>query len=639
MLHRLVPAGHRSAFAACFLSFVFPGLGQAYAGLARRALIFAVLPALGLVALLLAAATPTGRTQLLASLASPTFLLTLLALDVGLLFYRALAVVDAYRAADAASDPSTSPGRELLPPIPSRILSLAGLGAVLLVLAGGHLAVARFDLLAYDLVTGITTSRPTFPSANPQGGLPGQGGSPTPGDSAGASGTARPSGSTDTRPTPPAGGRSSPTDGSSGAAPSAATPPATPLSDTPQPSTPAQWDGSGRLNVLLVGSDSHPELSADHYLTDTLIVASVDPQTKAVAMFSVPRDTIRVPLPASWPAYAAYGGSFPYKINTLWYRARQNPQLFPGDDADRGYVAIKGAIGELLGLPIHYFVEVNFEGFKTVVDTVGGVTVDVQVPVSDDHYPAEDGRGSLNIYIPPGIQHMDGAQALAYARARTKTSDFDRAGRQQRLVRALRDRVDLASLLVPGRLEALVGALKEAIRTDVPAEMLPRLITLGQEVDVGRARSLVFSPPRYGTECLECYNIRPNVQAIRMAVEQAIAPDPAASASREALVAEGAVIWVADGGSGPERASATAAYLAASGLSASVPTTVTAPPAPDTDTASVTVYNGAEWRIPETLGLLERIFGVEAITASDPAVAADVVVTTGPTAPALAPAQ
>jgi hypothetical protein len=283
---------------------------------------------------------------------------------------------------------------------------------------------------------------------------------------------------------------------------------------------------------------------------------------------------------------------------------------------------------------VRYFVEVDFEGFRTVVNTLGGVTVDVQAPVSDDHYPTEDGRGALNLYIPAGIQHMDGAQALAYARARNKTNDFDRAQRQQRLIKSLRDQVDLPSLLQPGRLEALVVALKQAIHTDVPPDLLPRLVTLAQEVDLGAAQSVVFTPPQFGVECLECYHIRPNITAIRAAVTQALLPDPAASASRERVVEEAAVVWVADGGDAPEAATAAATYLSSTGMLATVPAAGIAPAAELGASATVvTVYNGAEWRLPETIALLERAFGVTIVKASDPSVEADVVVTTGPETP------
>jgi LCP family protein required for cell wall assembly len=603
VLHRVAPAGYRSAFAAAFLSFLFPGLGQAYAGLTRRALAFAAPAFAGLVLVAVLVSTPSGRMQFLVSLVSPTVLLVVLGLNIVLLFYRALAVVDAYRAAESVSDPMLSPTNGWFSPSSLRAASLAGLIAVLLVLAGGHMALARYNLLAYDLVTGITSAS--------SGGTTGYASGPAPSPSRSAGASSEPGSS----PVP------TPTEGPS---------------PTPAPTQTVapHWNGTDRLNVLLIGTDSRPDADPNIALTDTLIVASVDPVSHSVAMFSVPRDTINVPLPAAWPAHGYYGGSFPAKINGLWATAQGYPRLFPGDDAHRGYTAIKGALSELLQLDVRYFVEVDFDGFRTVVDTLGGVTVDVQAPVSDDHYPTDDGRGALNLYIPAGIQHMDGAQALAYARARNKTNDFDRAQRQQRLIKALRDQVDLPSLLQPGRLEALVVALKQAIHTDVPPELLPRLVTLAQEIDLGAARSVVFTPPEFGVECLECYHIRPNITAIRAAVRLALVPDPAASASRERLVEEAAVVWVVDGGDAPEAASAAATYLSSTGMTATMPPAGSAPAAELGSGATVvTVYNGAEWRLPETIALLERAFGVTLLKASDPSVEADIVVTTGPDTP------
>ena len=98
-------------------------------------------------------------------------------------------------------------------------------------------------------------------------------------------------------------------------------------------------------------------------------------------------------------------------------------------------------MGYLYGLDIKYFVEVNFDGFKKVVDTMGGVTVNVQMPVSDDRFPSIDG-GLRRVYIPSGIQHMDGAEALRYARSRHGSNDFDRGARQQRVLLSLREQAD-----------------------------------------------------------------------------------------------------------------------------------------------------------------------------------------------------
>ncbi|MFL5679499.1 MAG: LCP family protein [Chloroflexota bacterium] len=474
-----IDAPERSAFAAGVFSAVFPGLGQLYAGRPRRALAWAVIPLLIVVALagLAVAATRGGLPiAVLAQLAGPQALMAALVGNGALFLYRAAAIVDAYRV--AGQPPGRGRGRAYGTSSPSAA-SLIGLAALLMVVSLGHIAVARLNLAAYGTITGL------------------------------------------------GGGDQSAITGETGTTPSSS--PSTTAGPDSSPAAVA-WNGTGRLNILLIGADHRP--GGGEYLTDTMIVASIDPATKKVAMFSLPRDTANVPLPPSWPAAKKYAnGVFPRKINSLYTIARADRASFPGDDAQRGFLALKGALGELYGIDISYYIAVDFQGFLDVVNALGGVTVDVQVPVRDYHYPADDGRGSLNLYIPPGIHHFDGPTALAYARARHQTSDFDRAQRQQRIITSIGRQVDLASLLVPGRIDALMGVVRSSVRTDIPADLFPSLVTLADGVDLDSLASIVFTPPKYGTECYPCgrtgvYLIRPNVAAIRAEVKAVLAESP-----------------------------------------------------------------------------------------------------------------
>lgn len=578
-----------SPFVAAVLSLLFPGLGQLYVGRPARALAFAAAPilAIGLTAGLLA--NHDARQVVIASLFAPAMLQALLIVDVLALGYRAVSVVDACRLALAseAGDEAGTKRRQALP----RPLPIAGLLAVLLVLALGHVALARYDRIAYDTITGITS---TSPIAEPVTT------GPTPGPSA----TAAPSGS------------------------AALTTPA-----------PVAWNGTGRLNVLLIGSDQRPP--SPTFNTDTMIVASIDPSSGQVAMFSVPRDTENVPLAAGTPAAAYFpGGVYPNRINSLWSFASGSPGLFPGPAATRGASALKGALGELLGIDIQYYVMVNFTGFRTVVDTLGGAMIDVQLPVSDYDFPATDTSG-LKLYIPPGIQYMTGTQALMYARARHQTNDFDRSQRQQRVVTSLRQQTDVLSFLDPNRLELLSTALRSAIHTDYPAANLPALISLIEKVDLTHLRSFVFTPPTYQTECAlaQCrvhYFIHPKVAVIQQVVRAAFTVDPAVEKARQALASEGATVWVLGGSKDSTQAGRIADYLDYLGVDALVPA-VHGGRAPRTTYAAtvITVYNGAEARLPETIRVLQATFGVTIVTASDPAMKADVVVITGAKTPNL----
>ena len=213
-------------------------------------------------------------------------------------------------------------------------------------MAGSHVAVARYDMLALDLLNSgcIFVGGQTEPVCDVDANA-----TPAPGDSVASA-----------EPEPSAVGS---------AVPNVSIPP---------------WDGKERLNVLLIGTDQRPREGT--YNTDTLIVVSIDPGTKQVAMFSLPRDTVDVPVPPG-PARQAFGTVYTRKINAWFTSVRNRADLFPGTDVTRGYNGLKAIIGNLYGLDIKYFVEVNFDGFKSVVDALGGVTINVQIPVVDDRYP------------------------------------------------------------------------------------------------------------------------------------------------------------------------------------------------------------------------------------------------------------
>jgi LCP family protein required for cell wall assembly len=577
----------RSAFTAAFLSLLFPGLGHAYAGAWYRAVAFAATPFLLLA--LFAGAALSYKIEILGVALQPPVLVGILVGNVVAYVYRIVAAVDSYRVvrylnrvADGGAG-RLGPARASLAPI-----SLAGLLAVILVMGGAHAAVAYYDLQALTAVEGIFNPSDT--------GGSGGGASPAPGTPDASVGTAS------REPSLP------PASGGAAAAPSL-----------------VPWNGTGRLNVLLIGTDKRPNEGT--WNTDTLIVASIDPASRQVAMFSLPRDTVGVPLPPI-PARSVFGATWDRKINALFGQARARPDLFPGG----GYEGLKDTLGYLYGIPINYFVEVDFSGFKTVVEALGGVTVNVQVPVVDDYYPGD--AGTLRVYIPTGVQHMSGSQALVYARSRHGSNDFDRASRQQRVILSLRQQADFTTLIQ--RLPDLVQSTSKAVKTDYPIAKLPQLIELASRIDIGNVRSFVFSPPYYGFEGYPggIYTLSPNVPRIRAAVASAFNFDPRVEAQRQAVAQEGAQVWVLNGTGGTGTAAAVAGYLDFRGVAASAPTQ--RPPAGAVPANTIIrVYNGAETKLPLTMALLEQAFGVQALPVTDPAVRVGVIVTTGRKTPTL----
>ena len=581
----------RSPFTAAFLSLLFPGLGHLYAGAPNRALAFAATPIL-LVALIAGIVLRLSQRELIGLVLNPFLLSSVFAFNVVALLYRLVAIIDAYRVAEylnafsAAGDGRLGPAR-----IPRHPLSIAGLLAVLLVMAGSHVVVARYDMLALDLLEGgciFVGDQPTKEcNVDP---------TPGPGETSEASSEAEPS-------------------AVGGAVPNVSIPP---------------WDGREQLNVLLIGTDQRPREGT--YNTDTLIVVSIDPLTKQVAMFSLPRDTVDVPVPPG-PAQQAFGPVYTRKINAWFTSVRNRDDLFPGTDRTRGYNGLKAIIGNLYGLDIKYFVEVNFEGFVKVVDALGGVTINVQIPVVDDRYPGEGGRLE-RIYIPSGIQHMDGAQALRYARSRHTSTDFDRAQRQQRVLLSLREQADPAELIP--HLPELVTALKQAVRTDVPIDQLDELLGLASGIDTKNIRSYVFTPPLYQQEFQSSprgYIIVPYVDKIRAAVRNAFTTDPADEAVRQRLAEEAAGVWVLNSTGDRDRGARLAGYLEYYGLAASAPRQT--PQGGVLADSKIVVYNGAETRLTASIAYLEELLGVTATFKADDAIRTDIVVTIGRATPDL----
>lgn len=593
------PAG-RSAFAAAVFSALLPGAGQAYLRHWGRALAW-VAPYVLLIALLGGVlANERSSEGFLAQFVAPSWLMGTLAFIVIDLLYRLAAVVDAYRSATRQPVPRSS--------LALRAGSVAGLLAVVLVLVLSHAAVAGPVYLAYDALSSIG------------------GGDQTPVQPAPSAPVASPARSPSQAPSTDPSGMPSPT-------PDPGTPvPAVSAAPTPVRGLP--WNGTERLNILLIGADAREGHAA--YLTDSMITVTIDPVTKQVGFINLPRDTTQVPLPSAWPASARYGGTFPGKINTLYSVARGDASLFPGNDAQRGFSALKGALSELFGLDIKYYMAVDLAGFKDVIETLNGVVIDVQVPVSDPRYPSDDGRGSLKLYIPAGIQNMNGAEALAYARARHETDDFDRSERQQRVITSLRQQTDLGELLAPGVLERLLATFRSSVKTDIPPELFPRLISLAQGVDVDERVSLTLAPPTYSDQCYPCpgtglFELRANVPAIRGAVAGIFTEAAADAQRRELLTAEAAVVSVLNGTGLPNtRTTRIAEALDRLGLDASVPLENGGRADASTYTETViTAYNGASDDLPETLALLEETFGVTVQAADDPAQTADFAIIAG----------
>jgi LCP family protein required for cell wall assembly len=270
----------------------------------------------------------------------------------------------------------------------------------------------------------------------------------------------------------------------------------------------------GRVTMLLLGGDAGPDRQG--LRTDTMIVASFDVRTGRAALFGLPRNLVRAPLPPG-PAADFFGcRCFPRPLNELYaFAESERRDLFPAGKRP-GVLALAGVAEALLGLPIDHYALVELKGFVDVVDALGGVTVEVNKPI-DIAVDRLGTKGSQWAYvISPGRKHFNGFTALAYVRSRTTTSDYDRMQRQRCLLSSLARQTDPAEVL--RAFPKLATVVKRSIVTDIPASRLPALL----EAAVGRRASVStvgFTPPTYAVGWSAGYPI-PDVPRIQRTVRR-----------------------------------------------------------------------------------------------------------------------
>ena len=264
---------------------------------------------------------------------------------------------------------------------------------------------------------------------------------------------------------------------------------------------------NGRTNILLLGidkrsgspysyKDSNGVVRKNGFLTDTIMVLSVGKETRDAVMISIPRD-IWVEIP-SWYSIPATSG----KINSVY--SLGNTQDYPGG----GLALIKEVASSKLGVQIHYALRIDFEGFENIINTLGGIEVDVDKDFDDYNYPisgkedaiCDDGIISCryqHLSFKKGVQFMDGEKALQYVRSRAGTngegSDFARVVRQQKIIVAVKTKsLSLGNLLSPAKISSLFKEFGESVETDFNLTSYPAAFNLLKEIDTGSTKKLVL---------------------------------------------------------------------------------------------------------------------------------------------------
>src|SRR5579864_4078591 len=263
------------------------------------------------------------------------------------------------------------------------------------------------------------------------------------------------------------------------------------------------WPGTDRVNILLLGIDKRDDEPIAGTRSDTMMLASIDPVSKSAALISLPRD-MWVNIPGCTYREGCTGGQ--QRINVA--HAVGGPEM-----------AVQTVTAHF-GVPIQHYARVDFHGFQQMVDAVGGVVIDVDWPVKDGEYPTPD-YGYMRIYFGPGPQLMDGATAIEYARSRHGMNDFARAGRQQKVILAVRNRVLQLNML--SRAPELVGIAQQSVSTNLTPVQMLSLAKLMSQIDKDRISNLVIDAsyvrPFVGDDGADLLD--PDIPAIKRAIANA----------------------------------------------------------------------------------------------------------------------
>lgn len=283
------------------------------------------------------------------------------------------------------------------------------------------------------------------------------------------------------------------------------------------------WEGTDRVNIMLVGSDAGAD--RDGIRPDSIMVASVDTQTGETVLFGIPRNLQNIPFSADNPLSKQYPEGFncgdECLMEYVWTLGRDNAELFP-DDPNPGLTVTKDATSQILGLDIDYTTVINLEGFTQLVDAMGGVTIDVKERVCIGCKIEGGVVVGTTGYIEPGVQKLNGYRALWYSRSRAESSDgdFSRMRRQRCMVGALLNQVNPTSMLV--RYPKLAKTLEDNVKVDIPQQDLKAWSELVLRIqDKGKIQSLPLTNKNIDVN-------KPDYAKIHAMVDEAINPPPPA---------------------------------------------------------------------------------------------------------------
>lgn len=226
-------------------------------------------------------------------------------------------------------------------------------------------------------------------------------------------------------------------------------------------------ENDGRVNIVFLGrgGDNHP----GELLTDSLMVVSLNTKDKKMATFSLPRD-LYVPIKGHGSARINEAYKNGYEDYMAKSCKKKNKADCKNDASVAGSQLTAETMSNILGIPIQYYVLADFEGFRKLVNKIGGIDINVEKALYDPSYPAEDMLHFDPFKISAGQQHMDGNIALKYARCRKGNcgDDFGRAKRQQEIILAIKDKASSSGVLTnPKKILDIVNIIGNHVRTSL----------------------------------------------------------------------------------------------------------------------------------------------------------------------------
>lgn len=243
----------------------------------------------------------------------------------------------------------------------------------------------------------------------------------------------------------------------------------------------------GRINILILGIDKRTDGNiVNSILTDTILIASIGVTEKNMTLISLPRDL-----------YLTSKLGIPGKINSVYAQYDQSTQKTLGPEG------VKEAVSRVLGIPIHYNVTINFEVFKKIIDTLGGVDVVVENTFTDTEYPIEGKENApMNeryetVTFTKGNEHMNGERALKYVRSRhaagVEGTDFARSKRQQQVILAIKEKMLTAKTLVDlPKLKELFTVYQKDVETNISTDDLISFYSLYKNLDLKNFKRIVL---------------------------------------------------------------------------------------------------------------------------------------------------